>query len=1086
MVGRTLSHYRILEQIGAGGMGIVFRAHDEQLDRDVAIKVLPEGLLADETARKRFRKEALSLARLNHPNVATVHEFGSEDGTDFLVTEYIAGAAVDEKLSAGALQPREVLALGAQLAEGLAAAHEHGIVHRDLKPANLRLTPDGHLKILDFGLAQLMPQAGDAAMTVSLAQSQAQGITGTVPYMSPEQLRGEPVDARTDIWAAGAVLYEMATGKRPFPETTAPLLMSAILNRAPRAPRKLTPEMSPGLEGIILKTLEKDPGRRYQTARELGADLQRLTTGALPLAAAKRVGLRPMALTLAALLVLGIALGGYFLGRSRKPAADRLSSSIKMRRSVAVLGFKNLAGRPEEAWLSTALAEMLTTELAASGQLRTVPGEDVAQMKADLALKDAESYGKETLARIRQNVGSDMVILGGYTALGQASGGQLRLDLRLQDAASGETLASLAETAKESQVFDLISRVAAELRPQLGVGLAPSGQAGGLGASFPSNQEAMQLYSEGLEKLRVWEGTAARDLLVKAAAADPKNPLIHSALAEAWTQLGYDAKASEQAKQAFDLSTALPANQRQIIEARYYEASREREKAIAIYRALWQSFPDDLDYGLHLAEAQFAGGKGKDALVTLDALRKLPPPAGDDPRIDMDEALAAARLSDFRHEGSAAARAAQKAKDRGARVLYARARLAESRAYIALDDYSKAAASVADAERTFAEAGHMRGVAYAKFNHGGLLRDQGDYQGAVRLHEESLAIRRQIGSRAEEVQVLVILADDLKREGRLLEAEQRLKEAMIVAREIDDQQVLARVWNERGIILYTKGQLAEAKKSYEEAVAIDKKQNFGSAVVIPLSNIGETLFAQGDLAGSQKAYEEALAISLKAGTKFHAAYDLISLGEILAARGDLAAGQKNCQEGLASMKQLGNPGGIAQGHQALADLALEQGHPEESEALSRQAADEYHVQKRPDEQALAQATLAESLLAQGKVAPAREAIDHALERMGKSEDRNFRLRVNLAAARVRAAEGDPATAMTSLQATLAEARKYGFLVRQFDARLSLGQMEMKSGRTAAGRSHLGLLEKDAKARGFLLIAHKAAEAGGYKASGGAR
>src|SRR5437667_4924372 len=216
LVGHMLGHYRIIEQIGAGGMGVVYRAHDEQLERDVAIKVLPAGTLVDEDARKRFRREALALAKLNHPNIATIFEFSSQNSTDYMVTEYVSGQTLDDKFAAGTLSEKELVGLGIQLAQGLSAAHEHGIVHRDLKPANLRLTSDGRLKILDFGLAQLMSHPNEVGMTATLTQSQE--VTGTLPYMAPEQLRGEPAEARTDIWAAGAVLYEMATAHRPFEE----------------------------------------------------------------------------------------------------------------------------------------------------------------------------------------------------------------------------------------------------------------------------------------------------------------------------------------------------------------------------------------------------------------------------------------------------------------------------------------------------------------------------------------------------------------------------------------------------------------------------------------------------------------------------------------------------------------------------------------------------------------------------------------------------------------------------------------------------------------------------------------------------
>jgi serine/threonine protein kinase len=226
-IGQILGHYRIVEQIGAGGMGVVYRAHDEQLDRDVALKMLPVGALADEATRTRFRKEALALAKLDHPNVATIHEFGSQNGVDFLVTAYVPGITLDTKIDSGAMPEAEVISLGIQLAAGLAAAHEQGVIHRDLKPGNLRLTPDGRLKILDFGLARLIEPEGDDTLTATLTKSQ--GVTGTLPYMAPEQLRGQKADFRTDIWAAGAVLYEIATGERPFKERTAPALAADII-----------------------------------------------------------------------------------------------------------------------------------------------------------------------------------------------------------------------------------------------------------------------------------------------------------------------------------------------------------------------------------------------------------------------------------------------------------------------------------------------------------------------------------------------------------------------------------------------------------------------------------------------------------------------------------------------------------------------------------------------------------------------------------------------------------------------------------------------------------------------------------------
>lgn len=243
LIGVELSHYRIIEEIGSGGMGVVFRAHDEHLDREVAIKVLLPGTITDEWARKHLHKEALALSKLNHPNIATIFDFDTQGGIDFLVMEYIPGVTLNEKLAGGPLPENEVLRLGMQLSDGLAAAHEHGVVHRDLKPGNLRLASDGRLKILDFGLAKLRQPLAESAAAETTLQTQA--ISGTFAYMAPEQLMGEELDARTDIHGAGLVLYEMATGQRPFAEVQSGQLIGAILRRPPAKPRTLNPKLSP-------------------------------------------------------------------------------------------------------------------------------------------------------------------------------------------------------------------------------------------------------------------------------------------------------------------------------------------------------------------------------------------------------------------------------------------------------------------------------------------------------------------------------------------------------------------------------------------------------------------------------------------------------------------------------------------------------------------------------------------------------------------------------------------------------------------------------------------------------------------------
>lgn len=278
-VGQRIGRYKIEEEIGAGGMGVVYRAYDEKLQRDLAIKVLTPGTLDNDAARKRFRNEALALSRLNHPSIQTIHDFETLEGQDFLVGEFVPGTSLDARVRAGSLPEKEVIRLGVQLTEGLAAAHTAGVLHRDLKPSNLRLTPDGRLKILDFGLATL---SRDAAVglntTVSMATAPT-GVVGTLPYMSPEQLLGEEVDQRSDIYSAGVVLFELGTGRLPFREALAPKLTDAILHQAAPTPRGLAPKLSFEFDRIVLKCLEKEPSLRYQSAKELATDLRRLEIG---------------------------------------------------------------------------------------------------------------------------------------------------------------------------------------------------------------------------------------------------------------------------------------------------------------------------------------------------------------------------------------------------------------------------------------------------------------------------------------------------------------------------------------------------------------------------------------------------------------------------------------------------------------------------------------------------------------------------------------------------------------------------------------------------------------------------------------
>jgi eukaryotic-like serine/threonine-protein kinase len=1039
MIGQTVGHYRVVEQIGAGGMGEVYRAYDLQLDRDVALKFLPAGALSDESLRKQFRQEALALAKLNHPGVATVYEFSTDHGIDFIAMELIPGTTVRKRIERGPFAETEVARFGMQLADGLAAAHDRGIVHRDLKPQNLMITPDGRLKILDFGLSKLLVRAQDVSVAT---MSGALGVVaGTVPYMPPEQLLGKSVDARSDIYSAGAVLYEMAVGQRPFPQSSNVEVIEAILHRQPSPPSASNPNISPALDAVILKALEKEPWRRQPSAAAFRTALAEVAGDSASRAPARRR--RTQFAIAGALAVVGVA-GGLLAGniggvRDRwltRDANPRTATASKSRQSIAVLGFKNLSGRADEAWLSTAFSEMLATELAAGEQLRTIPGESVARMKINLSLPEAESYGRTTLARIRRNLDADHVVLGSYVPLGD---GQIRLDIRLQDTNAGEILIATSVKGDERQIDSLVSRAGATLRDRLGVGGMSQADTMAVRATLPPSHDAARYYSIGLQRLREFDYLRAREALLQAVAVSPDYALAHSALAAAWKGLGYDKHANEEGRKAVELSKSFSREVRLFIRGQYEELSNRWVDAIATYRALVDFFPDNLDYGLRLASAQTSAGRGKDARATIERLRALPSPESDDARIDLVEAAASAGMGDFKRQQASASMAATKADGQGARLLAAQARNSLCSSFRTLGDPQRAIETCEEARRDFESAGDRIGAARALNTIAVVRMERGDLTEAKKSYDEALAVVHGVGAKRQEAMILNNFAGVLRGQVDLAGSRQMLERALANFRDVDDKGGVARSLDNIGIVLMDEGKPDQARKNYEESLAICRE-------------IGSK-----DLSG----------------------YALHLLGEVHSVKDDVAAARKSHSEAMTLRKEIGDERGMADSELALAWLAFEAAQFEAAESGARTAADQFHKLKMTPNEGLARALLARALLARGKSTDARASAEQALALMKESEDTSARLGVTIDVARVKLASrapGDVAEALSMLERAVADATHDGLTGRRLEATLALAEAELRSGRIAAGRARLGTLRTDAAAKGFSVIARKAAAA----------
>jgi eukaryotic-like serine/threonine-protein kinase len=519
VIGKDIAHYKVTARIGAGGMGEVYRARDTRLEREVAIKVLPAATLGDDAARSRFRKEALALARLNHPHIGMVFDFNTLEGRDFLVMELVEGESLSAKLKPGSLPEPEIVRLGAQIASALEEAHARNIIHRDLKPGNILITPKGQAKVLDFGLARLLaPEAGD--LTASL--SEMHGVAGTLPYMAPEQLRGKPADARSDIWSLGIVLYEMAAGKPPFQGTTGFVLSSAILNQPPPS---LPASVSAGLREVIEHCLEKDPARRYQRADEVRAALESFPEGKAISSSKPAGGIsRRGAFVAAGLLALAAAIGAVVKFADFGDAAPGTEAVPKIE-SLAVLPLENLSGDPAQEYFADGMTEALITELAQLKGLKKVTSRtSVMQFKKS---------GK-SMAEIAKVLGVDAIIEGSV----QRSGERVGITVQLIDPVADRHLWAKSYERDITDILRLQREVAGAIAREIRVQLTPE-EITRVAKARPVNPAAHNAYLLGryyTEKRTAEAIDKAVEALKEAIALDRQFAPAHAALSRAYAE----------------------------------------------------------------------------------------------------------------------------------------------------------------------------------------------------------------------------------------------------------------------------------------------------------------------------------------------------------------------------------------------------------------------------------------------------------------------------------------------------------------------------------------------------------------------
>lgn len=735
-------------------------------------------------------------------------------------------------------------------------------------------------------------------------------------------------------------------------------------------------------------------------------------------------GVRSVALLLV-LAALCLQLGRPAVRPAAETSAAPVSATAPHRPSVAVLGFKDLSGNKETGWLGVALSEMLSTELSAGGQARLISGENVMRVRQALSIPYTESLRGTDLGRLRSILGADLVVVGSYLVLPGKEGRQVRIDLRVMELPGGTVAASLTEVGQESELFETVSQIGARLRQDLGLGALSPGQARAAQALHPTVPEAARLTAEGLALQRAFDPVGARQALEQAARIEPGSAVIHLYLSQAWADVGDDAQALEEARQAMQLARFLSREERLAIEAHFHMTGKQWEQAIEVYRSLWTFFPDETDYGLKLATALINGGRGTEALQVLEGLRQTP--AGrDDPRIDLEEARGARRVADLVTQMRASTAAEEKARRSGERLALALALIYQGNVLLQNGQPEAAVSRFREAEGLARAVKHPWTTGMALSNLGTSLQALGHLDDAETRHKQSLAIARQTGTSigiAAQLYTLALLQRD---RGELGEALRLLQESHATYLEIDDRMMQGWTLTAMASILLRQGDLRAARRAAEEAVAASREVGNRADEARALEVLASVLSWQGEIAGARRMLDDSLHILLGVKQPALAAAVLSSSADVLARLGDMDTARRRLDQAAAAERRAGDKmaSGLMLGSHAR--LALRTGDAKRARSLG------------------------EALLHLARQTGARSFEGWAHHELGRAQ-------------RI---AGDLPAARASFQSSLRASSETGDQARGAVTRLELARLELSEGRAGEAASLAGSVAAWAGPRSF--------------------
>lgn len=1015
-IGHHLGRYQLEALLGSGAMGTVYLARDKELDRRVALKLL--------NAAGRVMLEARALARLSHPHVVAVYDVGSCEGRAFISMEHVDGETLAERMGRG-LPPRTAVELLVQAGEGLAAAHEAGVIHGDFKPHNALIDRSDRVRVADFGLAQIRGNVAGGSSTGA----------GTPRYMAPELFAGATAGPLSDQFSFCVAFYEALSGRPPFAGETLEALTAAMNS----------PIRPPALEGVpalvsaaILRGLDPEPVRRHKDMRAL---LDAVRHAQLP---SPRSGRRKLVAAGGLALLSVMAIAALFMSRRRvSPPA------------VALAGFRNLTGDPAEDWVETALLEVTNAELHGGGELRVTPHREMERARLDLGLPAGDDAA--SLTKLKAYFGVNQLISGSYR---RTAGSSDTYVLEMNDALSGASLLSLPFSATPAGIEQVSTRAAHVVRSALHVRELPLSDGSDIAAGYPSLPEASRLYAQGVAKLDTEDFWGAQQLLSRADALEPHQPIILSALSYALQELGYKARSRESAKDALEHAGRLSREQRLAIEAQYQAAALHWDAAIQAYAALRALAPDDADYGIYLVRAQTAAFRLDDAEASLAELKRQPRRTSGRLLVSLLEY----DLADARNQRAKATQIASfmvsEAHRRGAQDMEGEGRRHQCNEELAEGDLHQALDHCQESLRLCEAVHDLRCVGWALLTEAGIFHFQMRSAESVQALVRADQIFRELDNPRSRVSVLANLGEVYLLAGRVEEAESVSRQSLALIAQVGgyahmEQDALLHL----GSALALQGRSSEASAVLEQGLERARQSGDRWFEGLARRELARMLLFKGDLPRAVGELEAAR--PLVSGDKFSLHDVEAALGSALLEQGDVTAARTHFSAALDSAttpSPFDRAGGLEQARMALAD-----GDQAGALRWANESLTLWQDQGRPAFEARARALIAWIELRRGRRARAREQLRSVSSLLRGCKDLDARSVTVLLAARTWMALGEGQRARDLLQPLVQDLVLAGWGPRRLEAERLLcassgpGAPKGRCARSAAEWSRRGWL-----------------------------